>query len=703
MDPINDMVFSLSRAIFFLQKYSMKGLIFFCLLLFFEKGNSKSLFDEDFEVLLKRDTPAWQVAQQEEGWPIQPLQTLYEKYEPLVLKNFTEYKIPTKIHFIWIGEKCFPKTLISHIRKWIAFHPHWDFIFWTDRERPPPCKGMQVRVVQDLSFSQLKHYFEKAKTFEEKTLLLSYEILWKEGGIYIDPEIQPIRSLEKFHQAYDFYTALNVPEEKIEGYSIPIGAGVIAAKPFHPVLKSCMDILEKQWQPLYKKYPEENLSHEISRIWEGSCLAFTKALYTSLEKEGNIDIVFPSAYLKDPLKSPFAKPEINRISEKDKTPFQKAFAKQIQAMEEKLRYISTLNIVFICLVSLSIFLRKLLGKRKRWLLFLLFPLFSLHAKERKDFSLLMGKDEFQTSHIQTPEDYAHFHFFQDLYEQGSLLREEEQTLIPSVFHYVWLGEDPLPMSFFRNMESWLQKHPDFKGVLWTDRPRNIPLKSLEERRVQDFAWKLLKEPFEDSQNLAEKESLLRLEILSQEGGICMHWDVKAKRSLSSLMCTHTFLASLTLPEKASYGSSSIQVSPAILASTPSHPVIEETLHKVQKKWSEISSYFPEKSKEAAGYRHYYHILDPLQQAIYEKHQPKDIILPSGYFHKLEGKYGILGYRSFSYPLVKGRKTFEDVAIAQLDLISKKLQRQYALSGIFTGLGFFGLISVIIGITKLKKE
>ena len=119
-----------------------------------------------------------------------------------------ENRIPKVLHFIWLGPEDFPKGSIAHLKKWHALHPDWKLRLWTDRERPLPLSGMQTRRVEDFNFHKLEECYDKSENFGEKSLVLRYEVLYQEGGVYLDHDTEPRASLNPCNASYDFYCCL---------------------------------------------------------------------------------------------------------------------------------------------------------------------------------------------------------------------------------------------------------------------------------------------------------------------------------------------------------------------------------------------------------------------------------------------------------------------------------------------------------------
>lgn len=113
---------------------------------------------------------------QSEDWD--RLEVLYTKF--LENKN-TEQKIPKKIHQIWLGEM--PTAHKKLIPKIINNHPEWEYKLWT--------------------FDDIKNYplinqelFDKTTNLGSKSDILRYEILYNEGGFYLDSDFEMVKSFD---------------------------------------------------------------------------------------------------------------------------------------------------------------------------------------------------------------------------------------------------------------------------------------------------------------------------------------------------------------------------------------------------------------------------------------------------------------------------------------------------------------------------
>jgi hypothetical protein len=89
--------------------------------------------------------------------------------------------IPRVLHHIWFGGQPIPEHLQQFRQTWAARHPAWEMKLWTDENLPKLAN-------QEL--------FEKLPTPAQKSHLARYEILHREGGVYVDFDVTCQRPLD---------------------------------------------------------------------------------------------------------------------------------------------------------------------------------------------------------------------------------------------------------------------------------------------------------------------------------------------------------------------------------------------------------------------------------------------------------------------------------------------------------------------------
>jgi mannosyltransferase OCH1-like enzyme len=130
-------------------------------------------------------------------------------------------------------------------------------------------------------------------------------------------------------------------------------------------------------------------------------------------------------------------------------------------------------------------------------------------------------------------------------------------LIPRVFHRIWVGPEPLPAEYAAYGETWAAHHPGWELRLWTE--DNLP------DRLRPEVYERLRAP-------AERANLLRLELLSRQGGVYMDTDFECLRSIEPLIEDAEVFITLAKAER---------VNNALMGSVPGHAAIAEALAQVR--------------------------------------------------------------------------------------------------------------------------
>lgn len=97
--------------------------------------------------------------------------------------------IPKIIHRVWLGGRPVPAPFLEWETRLRELHPDWTFRLWTDADVP------QLNVRQLVA---------RTCAFCSKANMVRLEVVYREGGIYLDHDIEPIRTLDPLlnHQAF---------------------------------------------------------------------------------------------------------------------------------------------------------------------------------------------------------------------------------------------------------------------------------------------------------------------------------------------------------------------------------------------------------------------------------------------------------------------------------------------------------------------
>ncbi|MBI3236426.1 MAG: hypothetical protein HYZ48_01760 [Chlamydiales bacterium] len=265
-----------------------------------KKGYKRPTSD-DFESLTGKDLPAWKYVQTKEDFEhLLFFKALYEGKKKHLGVLTDACRIPQIIHFVWVGERPFPRESVENIRTWMAHHPDWKFQFWTDRKRPVPIPGIELCYIKDLNLIQLAPCLAKTDSPAEKSDLLRLEILYQKGGIYVDHDVKCFKSFDPLNRAYDFYCGIDMPFQSSLASCIYTTNNLIGVKPFHPIILRSMELLAQNFDAIGEDYPGSDRDCVLNRVLHRTFWLFGQAVKEMHSQFENRDIVFPAYYFDAP-------------------------------------------------------------------------------------------------------------------------------------------------------------------------------------------------------------------------------------------------------------------------------------------------------------------------------------------------------------------------------------------------------------------
>lgn len=92
--------------------------------------------------------------------------------------------IPKKIHYCWFGRNSMPKMAVSCIESWKKFCPDYEIIQWNE---------------DNYDIEDACDYIKEAYAAKKWAFVSDYarlEIIYKHGGIYLDTDVEVIKSLD---------------------------------------------------------------------------------------------------------------------------------------------------------------------------------------------------------------------------------------------------------------------------------------------------------------------------------------------------------------------------------------------------------------------------------------------------------------------------------------------------------------------------
>lgn len=114
---------------------------------------------------------------------IYPLMSLRVKSTPKVRPQLGEQRIPKKIHYFWFGKGEIPRENRRCIGSWSRFCPDYEIIRWTEKE-------------YDVTKCEYMRQSYEAKKWGFVPDYARLDVLYEQGGIYLDTDVELIRSLD---------------------------------------------------------------------------------------------------------------------------------------------------------------------------------------------------------------------------------------------------------------------------------------------------------------------------------------------------------------------------------------------------------------------------------------------------------------------------------------------------------------------------
>jgi mannosyltransferase OCH1-like enzyme len=127
-------------------------------------------------------------------------------------------KIPRIFHHIWLGRDPLPDEHKPWIESWKRLHPKWEHRLWTEDNLPLNPLRREV--------------LERLRAPVERADILRLEILYTHGGVYLDTDLECLRSLDDVLEGQTFVGVCHKVGR--------ITNTAIAAVPGHPLLDRAM-------------------------------------------------------------------------------------------------------------------------------------------------------------------------------------------------------------------------------------------------------------------------------------------------------------------------------------------------------------------------------------------------------------------------------------------------------------------------------
>jgi hypothetical protein len=159
---------------------------------------------------------------------------------------------------------------------------------------------MQLARIQDLPFIKLFNCYKKSDNYAEKSDLVRYEILYQQGGVYVDHDVKCLKSFEPLCRTYDFFCGMEMPYQTFLSSSVLPTSNVLGCRQGHPILKNAMDWLDQLWDRIELQFPGKDRDAVINRVAHRTMLGLAEAFKMKSNEVGNRDIALPTFYFNAP-------------------------------------------------------------------------------------------------------------------------------------------------------------------------------------------------------------------------------------------------------------------------------------------------------------------------------------------------------------------------------------------------------------------
>jgi hypothetical protein len=122
--------------------------------------------------------------------------------------------IPRVFHRIWLGNQPMPEGFERFGETWRAHHPGWEMRLWTEDNLPP---------------SRLLGQLNDSGRHVSRSILLRLEVLRQFGGVYIDTDMECLRSIEPLLGGVRAFAGYQSPKK--------VCGAVVGGVPGHPVFE----------------------------------------------------------------------------------------------------------------------------------------------------------------------------------------------------------------------------------------------------------------------------------------------------------------------------------------------------------------------------------------------------------------------------------------------------------------------------------
>lgn len=311
------------------------------------------------------------------------------------------------------------------------------------------------------------------------------------------------------------------------------------------------------------------------------------------------------------------------------------------------------------------------------------------SMQNLNFMKLMGKGKRCWKYIKTKQDLADLKEFEELYEKGRKKIPSETLLIPEIIHFIWLGPKEYPETSKRYLQTFIEKHPGWRIILWSDRERDLPCTGIEYKRVDENLLGEFQALYQDSDNFGEKSDIVRLLVLYQMGGLYVDHDMECRISFKDLHRKYSFYGGLLTPGNPVIHRSAI-VRNSVIGACQNHLILWDALKKAEANWQSVKALYPGNDVDSIKKRVTLRVFKAFHDAVLEAIKRPNftgMIFPAGFFNEIERAYGVFAKEDMSGAWYTEEMNHHEKYLHQrLHLLMKRLH---------IAIGVFGVLILLL--------
>jgi mannosyltransferase OCH1-like enzyme len=427
--------------------------------------------------------------------------------------------IPRRLHQIWLGPNPLPEEFAAYRETWRMHHPDWELKLWTEENLPSDLRRHEV--------------YDRLRVPAERADILRLEVLWREGGVYVDTDFECRQSLEPFVGEVDFFTAYLKPGR--------MNNAIIGATARHPILDRALNVMHPRTRYGYDKRAAGPLFFDDLVSQYTDVRIFEPSLFypsTLADQAVAVAIHHQARSWKDSAGYEDAR-------DRAKTRLTRARAR-LKSVEDQIaradNRLATLAAPPAAGAGSARFVHAWIMKARAGELW---SRALLSAKYRSRLVVRPLRARVKKLALAVPSPLTML--------RGRRATAAHPSDIPRTLHLFWLGETDPDADELRRRRSWALSHPGWEFKTWTE--ANLPAAVPPEVRDR------MRAP-------AERVDLLRLEVLLRYGGVAIGGDLFCLRSAAIVLAGRNVAIATREPG---------QPSTAFVAATPRHPLIAQAL------------------------------------------------------------------------------------------------------------------------------